>query len=98
MPHSCTRKEMAMPQEKIKARVHDVEVHWDPAHRFVQVAVTVQPPGSGAPVSLREYVAANQEMGDASGLFSDLNRHDVDRLISTLQRARDEVFTEDANG
>jgi len=87
-----------MPKEMIRASSFDVEVSWGRGMQCVSVA-TLMPTQMtfGEPADLLELVnAAPDGWKGARGLGATIeSRSDVNRLIRSLRRARDQAFGRD---
>lgn len=84
----------AMPKEVIYSKYHGsndspepvTEVRWTREHGYVQVATTM-PDGHPFPVD---------PTPEGNGWFATLNRENINHLIRTLRKARDQAFGADA--
>lgn len=86
-----------MPKEVIRGREFNVVVGWS-QHCGVQVATEMrEPQDSDAPQNLEQLVATwgDGTKAHARGLYSDLDRQQINELIRVLRRARDSAFGRD---
>ena len=86
-----------MPKEIVRGDGYDVEVRWG-ADGSVQVASVMQPPLTAeSPASLGTLVEtwSTEERFAATGLYSTLDRRQVNDLIRILRRARDAAYGRD---
>lgn len=88
-----------MPKEMIHQpeAPFSVEVNWHRDANVVQIASVTRPVVGNAPLPLAELVDKwdDETKELATGLFCTLDRHQVNRLIRTLRRARDQAFGRD---
>lgn len=86
-----------MPKEVIKGKFGDFSVHigWFPDHE-VQVGVVLNEPStSDAPQNLKELTQKPEWLDDHMGIFSSLDRYQINKMIRVLRRARDSAYGKD---
>ena len=90
-----------MPKELFSQTPNDpflLELRWGNGPNVQIATVMAEPLTDTAPQNLAQLVKtwepSTQDMG--RGLYKDLDREEINRLIRSLRRARDNVFGQDA--
>lgn len=88
-----------MPKEMIHTNTgarFGVEVRWGRDSGDIQIATVMgEPLTSEEPQNLVELVATWKDTIHGRGLFADLNRQQINRLIRVLRTARDQALGKD---
>lgn len=87
-----------MPRETISSQLDfPVEVSWGREHAYVQIgAIMKEPQNDLEPQNLQELLESwGPSASTARGLFAQLDREALNKLIRVLRRARDQAYGKD---